>query len=88
VDIGVVIAERSQTLIVKRGSYFRGEGTTDVFVLRNEGGKQVAVKTRVVIGTANSDFCEIRSGLKAGDSIILSDMKLYEQHERITITQN
>lgn len=87
VDVGVVIAERSKTLILKRGSYFRGEGECDVFVVRSESGKHVAVKTRARIGTANSEYCEIVSGLHAGDVVILSDMKQYEQHERMKISK-
>jgi HlyD family secretion protein len=84
-DVGVVIAQSPNTLFVKRGAFFRGEGETNVYVVRSEGAKRFAVKTRVVIGIANSEYCEIRSGVQAGDVIILSDMKSHEQHERITI---
>jgi len=87
VDLGVVVAQNAQTLVVKRGVFFRGEGATDVFVLRSDGTKRYAVRTRVVVGMANAEFCEIRSGLQVGDAVILSDMKQYEEHEKIKITQ-
>jgi HlyD family secretion protein len=85
VELGVVSVQVAQTLVVKRGAYFRGEGATTVFVLRNDGATTFAVRTRVEIGTANSQQCEVRSGLQKGDRIVLSDMKDFEHQEKVQV---
>ncbi|MCU0426060.1 MAG: efflux RND transporter periplasmic adaptor subunit [Candidatus Kapabacteria bacterium] len=85
VDIGVIIAQYAKALILKRGAYFHGEGATDVFVVRTEGTSRYAVKTRVVLGTTNSEMCEIRSGLQKGDVVVLNDMKDFQHNNDILI---
>lgn len=87
VDVGVVIARQAKTLKLRRGAYFRGEGQTDVFVLKKEGSSRVAVKTRVIIGISNNEYCEIRGGLQKGDTVILSSMKDFEHQEHVSIRE-
>jgi HlyD family secretion protein len=47
----------------------------------------IAVRTPIVLGATSLHAVEIRSGLKAGDKIIISGTELFEKNERITINQ-
>jgi len=71
VDVFIVTASREQVLRVKKGAYVTGEGTQEVFVLRDG----VAHKTRVRFGLTSFEYFEAVEGLSEGDEVIISDMR-------------
>jgi multidrug efflux pump subunit AcrA (membrane-fusion protein) len=46
---------------------------------------EVAERVAVELGRASVGRIEIRSGLNAGDRVILSDMSQWSEHERVKL---
>jgi HlyD family secretion protein len=81
VDLYVVTMRSTHTLRVANGPTFTGKLKQYVYILEN--GK--AYRREVEIGLSNFDFVEIKSGLQAGEKVILTDMNQYKHLEEITI---
>ncbi|TDB67301.1 efflux RND transporter periplasmic adaptor subunit [Arundinibacter roseus] len=82
VEVYIITSQSSQTLRVANGPAFTGKRKQYVFV--RQGNK--AIRREVEIGLSNFDFVEIKSGLKEGETVILSDLNLYEHLQEITLT--
>lgn len=81
VDVSLVTAKRDSTLTVAKGPFITGEGLQDVFVIRGSSARRVAVQ----IGLIGFDKVEIVRGVSAGDEVIVSDMKEYQQLSQISV---
>jgi HlyD family secretion protein len=81
VDVYVVTTRSTGTLRVANGPTFTGKRKQYVYVLENG----TAYRREVEVGLSNFDFVEIKSGLKAGEKVILTDMNQYEHLEEISI---
>ncbi|MEL6274666.1 MAG: HlyD family efflux transporter periplasmic adaptor subunit [Bacteroidota bacterium] len=80
-EFNIVIGEKPNVLRVKNGPAFRGGLRQEIFVIRD----QEAIRTEVTLGLRSSDFIEITSGLEAGDRIIISDTRDYENINRFSL---
>lgn len=80
-DVDIVTDRKTQTLKVKRGPFADGQGTRQVFVIRD--GR--AVRTPVELGVASFDEIEILSGLTEGDVVVISDMRDYAHLDALTV---
>jgi HlyD family secretion protein len=81
---GTVELERiPDTLIVNRPTFGREDSTVGLFRLSPDGTE--ATRVQVQLGRGSVNVVEIRSGLKAGDQIILSDTSAYDGAARIRI---
>ncbi|QRR01246.1 efflux RND transporter periplasmic adaptor subunit [Dyadobacter sandarakinus] len=81
VEVYVVTSKSTRTVRVANGPAFTGKRKQYVFVVEN--GR--AVRREVETGLSNFDFVEIKSGLRPGDKVILTDMNSYEHLEQLTI---
>lgn len=81
VEVYVVTSKSTRTLRVPNGPTFTGKRKQFVYVLQNG----VARRREVETGLSNFDFVEIKSGLKAGEQVVLTDMNNYQHLEEITI---
>ena len=81
VDVFVVTDRRANTLRVTNGPAFTGKRKQYVYVVQ---GTQ-AIRREVEVGLSNFDFVEVKSGLQAGEKVIVTDMNQYEHLEEITI---
>lgn len=81
VDVYVVTNLSSKTLRVANGPTFTGKRKQFVYVMQNG----IAHRREVEIGLSNFDYVEIKSGLSAGEKVILTDMNQYEHLEEISI---
>lgn len=84
VDVFVVTNRVAQSVRVANGPVFKGKRRQFLFVLPK--GASVAHRREVETGLSNFDFVEIKSGLRAGEQIILTDTSPYEHLDEITIT--
>ena len=82
-EVFVVTDHVTKAVRVANGPTFKGKRTQYVYVLPK--GSNVAYRREVSIGLSNFDFVEIKSGLQAGEQIILTDLSEYENLEEITI---
>jgi len=81
VEVYVVTSKSAKTLRVANGPAFTGKRKQYVFVLENG----VAHRREVVLGLSNFDFVEVKSGLKVGEKVILTDLNDYEHLEELII---
>ena len=81
VEVYVVTDRSSNTIRVANGPTFTGKRKQFVYVLDNN----LAHRREVEIGLSNFDYVEIKSGLKVGEKVILTDMNQYEHLEEISI---
>ncbi len=79
--VRIVLDERDQVLKFERGSFI-DEATRSVYVLR--GGR--ALRVPVTLGAASVGEIEVLSGLAAGDSIVISDMRDANQASEVAIS--
>lgn len=81
VDVYVVTDRRANTLRITNGPAFTGKRKQYVYVVQGTR----ASRREVEVGLSNFDFVEIKSGLQAGEKVIVTDMNQYEHLEEITI---
>jgi len=81
VEVFIVTDRSLKTLRVTNGPTFNGKRKQYVYVLKNG----VAHRREVEVGLSNFDYVEIKSGLKKGENVVLSDMSQYENMEEISI---
>jgi HlyD family secretion protein len=81
VDVFVITSYKENTIRVKNGAAFNGSEEQKVFVVEGEN----AVSRKVKIGENNSDYVEILSGVKAGESVVTSDMQDFIHLSKVKI---
>lgn len=83
VDGEIIINAKANALYVKRPSLSQENRTMPIFKLNTSG--QQAQKTVVTFGLASSTEIEVMSGLKPGDTVIISEQIQFARHDTITI---
>jgi len=81
-DVFVVTASKPTVLRVKNGPFYDGLMEHKAFVVK--GGK--AVRREVTAGASNFDYVELQGDIKAGDEVIISDMKAYLNMSEVSIS--
>ncbi len=81
VEIGVITDRRSSTLTIRQGAFAAGADRAEAFVIRGNR----AFRTGVEIGLRGADDVEVTSGLRAGDEVIISDMRDYQHVEELEV---
>lgn len=81
VDVFVVTRQVSRAVRVANGPAFKGRRKQFVFVLEDG----VARRREVQTGLTNFDFVEVKSGLRPGEKVILTDLSEYQHLEEITV---
>lgn len=77
------IARINNALFVQRPMFAKSFGHAQVYLL--DAGSETANRHDVTFGQASSKFIEIKSGLIAGQNIIVSDVSGFEEHQQIKI---
>lgn len=80
--VGVVYEVLPDVMMIRNGAYYRGPDEYSMFVLTS-GGK--LEKRQVTLGESNYEFVEVRSGLKPGDKVAVSDMTDYMKYSSIKV---
>ena len=82
VEVFVVTNRSTQAIRVANGPTFKGKRKQYVYVV---GADNVAHRRDIEIGLTNFDWVEIKSGLKPGERVILTDLSEYDHLEQLTI---
>ena len=81
----VVRNERDSVLMVRKGSIFnKGGSSMEAFVIQSG----TAVRRTVETGLDGDEYIEIKSGLSAGDRVIISDIASLRRINEIEIREN
>jgi HlyD family secretion protein len=83
VDGRIVLARLHDVLSVGRASSATPNGASTLFVLR--GDSEIAQRTHVTYGRASSDRIEVRSGLRPGDRVVLSDTAQWNKYQALRL---
>jgi len=82
VDLWVVKQERDSVLRVKAGPALdKGINKFDVYLVKS----RFANKTGIVTGLRGNEYIEVVSGVDVGDKVIISDVPVYRNIEKIEI---
>lgn len=81
VELFLVTKRVENTVRVANGPAFSGKRKPYVYVLKNG----VAERREVGIGISSFEYVEIKNGIKAGETVIISDMSRYEHLQKILI---
>ena len=82
VDASIITAQKADALIADAGPAFNGKGMQELFLVEGSRARRVPVE----LGLGDGQSVEIRSGLKAGDRLIASDMSRYRDLDSIRIS--
>jgi multidrug efflux pump subunit AcrA (membrane-fusion protein) len=63
--------------------YGQENATVELFKIEPDG--KYANKVKVTFGRRSVSYIEVKSGLNAGDRVILSDMSTYDSYDRIKL---
>jgi multidrug efflux pump subunit AcrA (membrane-fusion protein) len=83
VDGRVIVDRLENVLFMARPGYGSAGATIGLFKLEPDG--RTAVRVTVQLGVASVNEVEIKSGLKEGDIVILSDLSQYDSYDRIRL---
>ncbi|GAB2801490.1 efflux RND transporter periplasmic adaptor subunit [Rhabdobacter roseus] len=81
VEVYVVTNRSVRTLRVANGPAFKGKRRQYLYVLQDG----TARRREVEVGLSNFDYVEIKSGVRAGEQVILTDLSEYEHLETLKI---
>ena len=80
-DVFVITAYKNKTIRLKNGPAFNGSQQQKLFVLNGK----IATARKVKVGESNSDYVEILSGIRPGESVITSDIQEFMHLNSIEI---
>lgn len=83
-EIYVACGFRDSALRIPVGSFYKGSGAYDLFVVDSPGH---LVKRRVTLGDSNRSHAEVLSGLREGDRVVISDMSPFDNYSKLKIKQ-
>ncbi|MGE5357928.1 MAG: efflux RND transporter periplasmic adaptor subunit [Bacteroidales bacterium] len=83
VDGTIELERLDDVLYMGRPAYGQENSTISVFKLEPDG--VTAIRRQVKVGRTSVTNIEIKSGLKAGDQVILSDMTQFDQFDRVRL---
>ena len=81
VEVFLVTQSKSNTIRVANGPIFKGRKQQDIYVVENG----IAKRREVKIGLSNFDYVEVLDNLKAGEEVIITEMKDYAHLEEVVI---
>lgn len=82
-DVYVMHDIMEDVVRIPNGSYYKGPGEYELFVLSKDG-KSLS-RRNIRLGDSNFEYVEVESGLEAGCKIVISDMSDYKKSRKINI---
>ena len=82
-QIRVALSEEKQALLSPKGGFFQQTGGNWIFKVSENG--QSAYRADISLGSQNTEYYEVLSGLKAGDKVITSSYDNYGTIEELVL---
>ena len=83
--IRLALSDEKSALLIPKGSFFQKTGGNWIFKLSEDG--ETAYKTDIRIGSQNTEYYEVISGLKPGDKIITSSYENYGDKNELILNK-
>lgn len=81
-DLNVVYDIHDNIIRIPNGQYFQGPGTYSLFV---KVAPDRLERRNVTLGDSNFDFVEVKSGINAGEEVVISDMSDFINRKSISL---
>ena len=82
-QIRVALSEEKQALLIPKGGFFQQTGGNWIFKVSENGGS--AYKVDISLGSQNTEYYEVLSGLQPGDKVITSGYDNYGNIEELIL---
>lgn len=83
--IRLALSDEKSALLIPKGSFFQKTGGNWIFKVSEDG--ETAYKTEIQIGSQNTEYYEVISGLKPGDKIITSSYENYGDKNELILNK-
>jgi HlyD family secretion protein len=83
VDGTIELERLNDVLFVGRPAFGQEQSTVGLFKMETDGSN--AARVQVQLGRSSVNYVEVVSGLKAGDTVILSDMSAWDAFDRVRL---
>ena len=84
-QIRVALSEEKQALLISKGGFFQKTGGNWIFKVSDDG--TTAYKVDISLGSQNTEYYEVLSGLEPGDKVITSSYDNYGDVEELVLKQ-
>lgn len=84
-QIRVALSEEKQALLIPKGGFFQQTGGNWIFKVSEDGSN--AYRVDISLGSQNTEFYEVTSGLEAGDVVITSSYDNYGNIQELVIKE-
>ncbi len=81
-DLNVVYDIHDGVVRIPNGSYFQGPGSYQLFVKTSDDKLE---RRNVSLGDSNFDYVEVKSGIKPGEMVVVSDMAVYKDKKTVKL---
>lgn len=81
-ELYVSYGYRANVTRIPRGPFFTAPGNYRLFVQTADGKLE---RRDVVLGDSSRDHIEVKSGLNPGDRVVITDMKAYENYDKLEV---
>jgi HlyD family secretion protein len=82
-QIRLALSEEKQALLIPKGGFFQQTGGNWIFKVSDNG--ESAYRVDISLGSQNTEYYEVLSGLKAGDKVITSSYDNYGNIEELIL---
>ncbi len=84
-DVYVMSDIKDEAVRIPTGTYFKGPGDYEMWVQTGEGDLE---KRYVRLGDSNFEYVEVVEGIKPGDKVVISDMTIFENSNRLKLNRD
>jgi HlyD family secretion protein len=84
-QIRVALSEEKQALLIPKGGFFQQTGGNWIFKVTDDG--STAYKVDISLGSQNTEYYEVLSGLEPGDVVITSSYDNYGDVEELVLKE-
>ncbi len=85
VDVNIITRIKEDILRIKNASFYTGEGEYNLYVFNGDDELELR---KVELGECNFEKVEVKSGLKEGDRVVISDMSKFLGMNKIKVHNN
>lgn len=82
-QIRVALSQEKQALLIPKGGFFQETGGNWIFKVSEDGAS--AYKADISLGSQNTEYYEVLSGLEPGDHVITSSYDNYEEVQELVL---
>ncbi|WBL22286.1 efflux RND transporter periplasmic adaptor subunit [Zunongwangia sp. HRR-M8] len=82
-QIRVALSQEKEAVLIPKGGFFQETGGNWIFKVSEDG--SIAYKTDIQLGSQNTEYYEVLSGLEPGDRVITSSYSNYEDIQELVL---